>query len=143
MQPVIRIIQIGYVNLRLRRDSIGVHLLHLNRKDSLVKDSDTECEQNLNISGSDISVDTSPSINFVSELVTSANKKEPDLSREVDNNFKNFSNVKYILPENQGQTIVTESHEQIDYHLLHLRESATKGKHWVFIAQTISKVMFK
>ena len=69
--------------------------------------------------------------------MTSANKKEADLSREVDNNFKNFSNVKFILPENQGQTIVTQSHEQIDYHLLHLRESATKGKHWVFKEQTI------
>ena len=72
--------------------------------------------------------------------MTSANKKEADLSREVDNNFKNFSNLKFILPENQGQTILTQSHEQIDYHLLHLRESATKGKHWVFKAQTISKI---
>ena len=73
--------------------------------------------------------------------MTSANKKDADLSREVDNNFKNFSNVKFILPENQGQTILTQSHEKIDYHLLYLRESATKGKHWVFKAQTIRKTM--
>ena len=68
MHHMILIFQIGYVNLRLRRDSIGVHLLHLNRKDSLVKDSDTECEQNLDVSGSDICVDTSPSINSMMTL---------------------------------------------------------------------------
>ena len=100
--------------MRLRRDSIAIHLLHLQRKDSLHNENEvtyTDGLENIDVSGPDLLADTPSSINFVSELLSCQNEPK----------------VKFSLPSKNRQTKKDENEEPLKRHLIELRETTTKG----------------
>ena len=120
----------GYVNLRLRRDSIAIHLLHLQRKHSEVSDdSSTKSSSHINHLKPDLLDDTPSSINFVSELLTSDKTIKSRSREENGESIEHSAKVKFTIPANGCDEEIDGYRGNISNdHLLALRESAAKGK---------------
>jgi hypothetical protein len=122
---------VGYVNLRLRRDSIAVHLLHLQTKDSEVSNGsdspNVRSWESINHGEPDLLVDTLSSINFVSELLTCENETDEQCTEESGEFLKKSSKVTFSVPSKSSKSGEYKNSALLDHHLLSLRESTTKG----------------
>ena len=123
--------KVGFVNLRLRRDSIAVHLLHLQRQSSEVSNGsdspNVRSWESINHGEPDLLVDTLSSINFVSELLTCENEKDDRCTGESGELLKRSPKVTFSVPSKNSKSGEYKNSELLDHHLLSLRESTTKG----------------
>ena len=124
---------IGYVNLRLRRDSIAVHLLHLQRKDSEVSGGSDGSPNvtswgSINYGEPDLLADTLSSINFVTEVLSCENEVDDQCTEEGGEILKKAPKVTFSVPSKDTKSRGYKNNTLLDHHLLSLRESTTKGK---------------
>ena len=131
IQSNVILYNVGYVNLRLRRDSIAVHLLHLQRKGSEVSNGSDSPNyrswESINHGEPDLLVDTLSSINFVSELLTCENQNEDRCTEEGGEFLKKSPKVTFSVQSKGSNSGEYKNSELLDHHLLSLRESTTKG----------------